>query len=92
MANSGFPNGGEGRPDWRRSARYTVMQAHFLDRLERLLRLRNAADSRLEPWQARLLVRAIYSTYRDCLELGLADQARSILHGEESAPQSSAST
>ena len=79
-------------PDWTDSARYTVVQAFFLGRLERMLTIRRSQNPALEPWQNALLPRAVYSTYRDCLDLGLAGEAQSLLRGEPSAPQSSAST
>jgi hypothetical protein len=69
----------------------TVVQAFFLWRLERLLAIRSGQNPALEPWQKALLPQAIYSTYRDCLDLGLAGEVQTLLHGEPGAPQSSAS-
>lgn len=92
IPNKGFPIRGEGgRRDWIDTARYTVVQRFFLSRLERLVALRSAPDAHLEVWQQALVNRAIYSTYCDCVELGLGPNARTVLHREESAPHSSAS-
>jgi hypothetical protein len=65
----------------------TVVQAFFLGRLERLLAIRRAQNPALELWQNALLPRAIYSTYRDCLDLGLANEVQALLHGEPSSPR-----
>jgi hypothetical protein len=65
-----------------------VVQAFFLGRLERLHAIRTGQNPDLEPWQNALLSRAIYSTYRDCLDLGLADEAQSLVDGDPSAPRS----
>jgi hypothetical protein len=92
IPNKGFPGRGEaGRREWIDTARYSVVQRFFLGRLERLVALRSAPDSHLEPWQQTLVNRSIYSTYCDCVELGLGSNARTVLHREGSAPHSSAS-
>jgi hypothetical protein len=59
---------------------YNALQSLFLSRLVRLLRQRrdyvnvlNAND-----WRILLLNRAIYSTFCDCLEIGVADEARTL--------------
>ena len=88
-----FPIRGEaGRRDWIDTAHYTVAQRFFLGRLERLVGLRGAPDAHLEAWQQTLVSRAIYSTYCDCVEQGLADVAQVLIHREKSTPQGSAST
>ena len=88
-----FPLRGEaGRRDWIDAARYTVTQRFFLGRLERLVGLRRAPDSHLEAWQQALVNRAIYSTYCDCVEQGLADIAQTVIHREKRTPQGSPST
>ncbi len=93
MPDKGFHMAGEtGRRDWIDAARYTVVQRFFLGRLERLVALRGAPDAHLEPWQATLVHRAIYSTYCDCVEQGIANAAQGVLHRAESKPHSSAST
>jgi hypothetical protein len=83
--------GGTGRRDWVDTSRYTVVQRFFLARLEHLVALRRSPRPGAERWQRRLLNHAIYSTYRDCVALGLVDEARTVLRGEEGAPHSSAS-
>ena len=60
----------------------TVVQAFFLGRLERFVAILRVQNQELEPWQKALLSRAIYSTYRDCLDQGLADEARYLLGGD----------
>jgi len=76
---------------WFDSSRYSVVQRFFLIRLERMVELRRSPEARTETWQSTLIDRAIYSTFRDCVALGLADEARTVLRGEERAPHSSAS-
>lgn len=53
-------------------------QQFFLLRMERLLRLQEEYGSLLRPddWESRLLHKAIYSTYCDCLQLGVGGEAR----------------
>ncbi len=87
-----FPIGGDsnGR-GWYDPSRYSVVQRFFLARLERMVALNRSPEGRTEPWQTTLISRAIYSTYRDCVAIGLADEARTVLRGEERAPHSSAS-
>ncbi len=60
---------------------YTPVQKLYLLRLRSLVTRRPQYAGRLEPgsWQLRLLDKALYSTYRDCVELGLADEARVLL-------------
>ena len=88
-----FPIRGEAaRRDWIDTAHYTVVQRFFLGRLERLVGMRGAPDAHLETWQRTLVNRAIYSTYCDCVEQGLADIAQRVIHREKSTPQGSAST
>ncbi|HLZ09586.1 MAG TPA: hypothetical protein VKT80_13425 [Chloroflexota bacterium] len=88
-----FPIRGEGgRRDWIDTAHYSVAQRFFLGRLERLVGLKGAPDAHLEAWQQTLVNRAIYSTYCDCVEQGLADIAQGVIHREKSTPQGSAST
>ena len=84
-------NGPGGQHNWVDAGRYTVVQRFFLARIERLVALRKAPDFQAEPWQNALLNRAIYSTYRDCLEQGLADEARLVLRPEEGSTPSAPS-
>ena len=51
----------------------------FIRRLERLMRLRRDYVDDLNPLGLRLLDRALYATYRDCLEYGATQQANEIM-------------
>lgn len=51
----------------------------FLRRLARLARLRTTWAGRLSGQEERLVGKAIYSTYMDCLALGRGPEARGIL-------------
>ena len=57
------------------------IQALFVGRLERLIRLRHEYREDLNPVGLRLLDRAIYATYRDCVDHGAEDRARSMMAG-----------
>jgi hypothetical protein len=59
---------------------YNNLQSLFLSRLVRLLRQRRDYANVLGPddWRMRLLNKSIYSTFCDCLELGIADEARAL--------------
>ena len=59
---------------------YQPLQMFFLLRLGRLLRLRQnvANPPEVAEWLVRLLGKAIYSTYRDCVTIGLGDDAREL--------------
>lgn len=59
---------------------YNALQSLFLSRLVRLLRQRRDYANVLsaDDWRMRLLNRSIYSTFCDCLELGIADEARAL--------------
>ncbi len=69
---------------------YTDVQLFFLLRLERLLRVRrdHAAISNSNDWWAKLLSKAIYSTYCDCIELAVGDDAKALLSRDQTAAQS----
>lgn len=69
---------------------YSEVQLFFLLRLERLLRVRreHAALANSSDWWAKLLNRAIYSTYCDCIELGVGEDARSLLARDQATAQS----
>ena len=54
-------------------------KAVFVRRLERLMRLRRDYQDDLNPLGLRLLDRALYATYRDCLEYGAAAEANTIM-------------
>ncbi len=51
----------------------------FLGRLEYLIQLRDGRRGPLTAEKERLVKRALYSTYRDCLSLGVGDEARTRL-------------
>lgn len=60
---------------------HSPTQLFFLQRLERQLRLSEEYATLLKPdaWETTLLQKAIYSTYCDCLQLGVAPEARDLL-------------
>jgi len=55
------------------------INALFVSRLERLIRLRGDYRDDLNPLGLRLLDRAIYSTYRDCIAYGAPEEARLLM-------------
>ncbi len=57
----------------------------FVKRLERLIRLRKVYRDDLNSTGAELLDRAIYSTYRDCIDYGAEAQARSLMSTHQKA-------
>ncbi len=69
------------------SRNYSPLQALFLIRLNRLLHLRQEMMARqLEgEWRLKLLSKAIYSTCCDCVELGVAEDARTLFERARSA-------
>ncbi|HUX88877.1 MAG TPA: hypothetical protein VMW65_17870 [Chloroflexota bacterium] len=92
LPRDNFPIRGDSNDHgWFDSSRYSIVQRFFLTRLERMVALRRSPEPRTENWQTTLIDRAIYSSFRDCVALGLADEARTVLRGEERAPHSSAS-
>ena len=58
------------------------VKATLLKRLERLVRLRHEYREDLNPVGLRLMDRAIYSTYQDCVDYGVADRARQLMAGQ----------
>ncbi len=54
-------------------------QRMFLLRLRRLLWLRRSCVGQLDDSILRVLDRSIYSTYCDCLEMGVGEEARQLL-------------
>ena len=63
---------------------YSRLQAHFMERLTRLLRLRRyyqdlAGDNQ---WMIQLLDRTIFSTLCDCIDLEVGEEARRLLKEE----------
>ncbi|MGE5620776.1 MAG: hypothetical protein ACM3US_16125 [Sphingomonadaceae bacterium] len=63
-----------------RSAQH--LQRFFLERLLRMVAIRNERGPLLEAGDPdlRLLDKAVYSTFCDCLDLGAGERARAILH------------
>lgn len=59
---------------------YSVLQLHFLRRLDRLLRLRSEQSGQLNEGGLHLIDRAIYSTYCDAVDLGVTAEAQRLLH------------
>jgi hypothetical protein len=59
---------------------YTSLQRLFLLRLVRIQRLKSkyALLPSTDPWILELLNRATYSTFCDCIELGLGTEARAL--------------
>lgn len=70
---------------------YSPLQSFFLLRLGRLLRLKQLYSglSGQEEWVPKLLNKAIYSTYCDCLEQGVTADARALIEkGGAGQPES----
>jgi hypothetical protein len=57
------------------------MQTFFLARLQHLMEQRGRYATLVGPedWRSKLIARALYSSYRDLDDLGLAEEARRIL-------------
>ncbi|MBI4317417.1 MAG: hypothetical protein HY675_02915 [Chloroflexi bacterium] len=64
---------------------YSPLQLLFLLRLARLLRERQEYANLLSPddWRMKLLNKAIYSTYCDCVEQGLAGDAKALFERDQ---------
>ncbi len=60
-------------------ASYSPLQLHFLRRLNRLLRLRREQSPELNGEGIRLIDRAIYATYCDASDVGVAEEAQKLL-------------
>ena len=58
---------------------YSPLQLHFLRRLNRLLRLRADQSGDLNEDGVLLIDRAIYSTYCDAVDLGVAGEAQKLV-------------
>lgn len=63
---------------------HTQEQLLFLQRFQTLLAKRHQQVGHLQPndWRLRLIDKALYSTYQDCLALNLGDEVREILRRE----------
>ena len=55
------------------------LKALFVNRLERLLRMRKDYREDLNPLGLRLMDRAIDATYRDCVDYDAGDEARGVM-------------
>jgi hypothetical protein len=68
---------------------YSPTQLHFLMRLSHLQRQRrdtvNVFDT--SDWRVRLINKSLYSTYRDCEELGVGEEAKLLM--AQQAPERS---
>ena len=62
-------------------ASYSPIQLLFVKRLEQLLVKRRQYAGRLSggDWRLKLIDLSLYSTYCDCMDLGLHDEARTLL-------------
>ena len=69
---------------------YSPTQLHFLMRLSHLQREKRDRAKELDPgdWRMRLINKALYSTYRDCVEMGVGEEAR-LLMGQQQATERS---
>ncbi len=63
---------------------HNLLQGFFLSRMRGFLSL--SQEPALSDWDKALVKRAIYSTYLDCLSVGLAEEARSLLKGQDIQP------
>ena len=91
-SDNGFPMLGEGgRRDWIDARNYSAVQRFFIGRLERLVTMRRNTELHFEAWQTSLINRSIYSTYCDCVEQELADEARILVRREQETPPTPAS-
>lgn len=60
---------------------YTPVQMGFLNRLERLKAMRGELDASPEAdsYTLKLIGRGLFATYHECVDHGVADEARRIL-------------
>jgi len=60
---------------------YTPVQSLFLLRFQGLISKRKQTVGLIEvaDWRSRLLEKALYSTYRDCTDLGIGEEASRLL-------------
>lgn len=63
---------------------YNRIQVHCLLRLARLLTLRREHGNSLQvgDWRTKLLNKATYSTFCDCMEAGVGNDARTLFQQE----------
>lgn len=69
---------------------YSPVQLLFLLRLARLLRQKQEYTNVLpaNDWRLRLLNKAIYSTYCDCIEQGIGDDAKALFERDKATNRS----
>jgi hypothetical protein len=69
---------------------YTPIQTLFLLRLQSLVGKRQQYGDRIDvgDWRMKLLDKALYSTYCDCVALGIGDEARALLRQARQAQTS----
>ncbi len=70
---------------------YSPTQLHFLMRLSHLQRQRREMVNLLDAndWRMRLIHKALYSTFRDCQELGVGEEAKLLMAQQAQAPERS---
>lgn len=61
------------------------MQSHFIQRLGRLLKLRNEQSGQLNEDGLRLIDRTIYATYCDAVDVGVTEEAQRLLQRSAAA-------
>ena len=74
-------NEGPGTPVQTGLRSYTPTQLFFLTRLTWLVRQRRETINTLDSssWQSKLLNKSLYSTYMDCVQEGVGDEAKRLL-------------
>jgi hypothetical protein len=79
--------GGSGKPtsDLRARRQRFRLQCLFISRLGRLMDLREKCVAARDSERAKLLDHVLYSTYWDCVSLGLRAQARCLLRLDSDA-------
>jgi len=72
------------------STGYSAVQLFFIIRLSKLIGQRRDCERALDTddWRMKLLNKSIYSIYRDCVELGIGEDARTLFRQEKNAPAS----
>jgi hypothetical protein len=74
-------------PSFQRSADPRQTRDLFVRRLARLIRLQAELKNDLNTVGTEMLDRAIYSTYRDCVDFGAERPARSLMDRYEALPR-----
>ena len=65
----------------------TILQAHYLRKLEHQIDLKNLyqSDPDREEWLLKGVNKAAYSAFRDCVDNGLEEQAKELITAERQA-------